>query len=319
MKKALVIIIVLFVLAFGVTRVYQYMAARDGSTRVPEHASAIARIERIEMKVSAPGVVESVKREILEAGDVYTVDEILVRVNSKVQAGGKLISFEKGNIFKAPYDLVITKVMVEDGDKVRIGQPLLEVFDNKKFQTEIMVDELDLPNITIGQKAQIVVKAFPEKVFVGKVTDISQEGKTANGISNFPVTVRFEESDGVRVGMTTEATIVTAIKEEALVIPIEAVSIVDGEKTVLVELPNGATEARVVETGIYSRIMVEIISGLTEDEVVQLPQATNDLFQLIPGGFPVQGEERTSSDDAVSTEDESIRTENDSAIDEGVL
>lgn len=308
MKKGLVILIVLFILGFGVARGYQHLVAREGNVGKPEKASAIARIDRIEMKVSASGVVEPSKREILKAGDVYTVDKVLVKANSVVKGGGSLISFKKrGNTFNAPYDGVITKVMVKEEDKVSIGQPLLEIFSNRHFETKIMVDELDIPSITIGQEVQIVVKAFPQRVFAGKVTDISQEGKTANGISSFPVTVKFEEIDGVRAGMTTEATIVTAIKEEALVIPIEAVSIVAGEKTVLVENPNGTTEARIVETGISSNIMVEIISGLKEMEKVQLPQTTNDLFQLIPGGFPVQGEEK-----------ESIQTEGDEE-DEGVL
>ena len=309
MKKAFVILIILFILGLTVARGYQYLAAREGNVGKPEQASAIARIDRIEMKVSAPGVVEPSKREILKAGDVYTVDKVLVKVNSVVKGGGSLITFKKrGNTYNAPYDGVITKVMVKDGDVVSIGQPLFEIFSNRHFETKITVDELDIPSITIGQEVQIVVKAFPQKVFAGKVTDISQEGKTANGISSFPVTVKFEEIDGIRAGMTTEATIVTAKKEEALVIPIEAVSIVNGEKIVLVENPNGTAETRIVETGISSNIMVEIISGLDVDEVVQLPQTTNDLFQLIPGGFPVQGEEN-----------EKIQTEGDLVEDEGVL
>lgn len=307
MKKGLVILIVLFILGFGVARGYQHLAAREGNVGKPEQASAIARIDKIEMKVSASGVVEPSKREILKAGDGYTVDKILVKANSVVKGGGSLISFKKrGNTLNAPYDGVITKVMVKEEDKVSIGQPLLEIFSNRHFETKIMVDELDIPSITIGQEVQIVVKAFPQRVFAGKVTDISQEGKTANGISSFPVTVKFEEIDGVRAGMTTEATIVTAIKEEALVIPIEAVSIVAGEKTVLVENPNGTTETRIVETGISSNIMVEIISGLEEMEKVQLPQTTNDLFQLIPGGFPVQGEEKDSIQTEGDEEDEGV-------------
>jgi len=86
---------------------------------------------------------------------------------------------------------------------------------------------------------------------------------------------------------------------------------------VLVENPNGTTEKRTVETGISSNIMVEIISGLAEEEIVQLPQTTNDLFQLIPGGFPVQGEER--SEFISPSKNESIQTDGDSTEDEEVL
>jgi len=90
--------------------------------------------------------------------------------------------------------------------------------------------------------------------------------------------------------MTTEAMIITAVKEEALVVPIEAVSVVSGEKTVLVESYMGFNETRKVETGIYSNTMIEITSGLEEGEKVGLPQAAKDLFQLIPG-LPVQGDQ----------------------------
>ena len=317
MKKALIIIIILSILGFAGWRDFQKMTGKD-SVRKPEQASAIARIDRIETRVLASGVVEPVKRDILKAEAALIVNEVIVNANSVVKSGAKLITFKNRNkSLDAPYDGVIAKVLVSAGDTVYIGQPLIEVFGNKTFLTRIMVDELDLPSIEIGQKAQIVVNAFPNRVFMGKVTDIGQEWKSASGVSIFPVTVTFEEIESIRVGMTTEATIVTTVKEEALVVPIEAVSIVGGDKMVIVETSNGATENRLVETGIYSNIMVEIVSGLDEGEVVQLPQAANDLFQLIPSGFPVQGGP-DSDDDDFSAEKNALE-EGDIAEDEGVL
>lgn len=291
MKRNLTIAGVVLILAFAGWTLYQHMVSQDGGIRKPEQASATAVIDRIETRVSAPGVVEPANRYIFESGDIYTIDKIFVKVNSEVYSGSRMLTFKKGRSFASPSTGVVAKVLVKEGDKVGIGQPLFEVFDNRNFQTRIMVDELDLPSIKKGQQAQIIVNAFPDKIFMGKVTDIGQEGETAQGVSSFPVTLTFEEINDIRSGMTTEATIVTAVKEEALVVPIEAVSIVGGKKTVLVENAFGMTETRVVEIGIYSNTMVEIVSGLEEGEKVRLPQAADDLFQqLIPGGFPVRGD-----------------------------
>lgn len=299
MKKPLIIIVVIIMVILGLRALSQSISARNGPEVGPEQASAVAVTDRIESRVSASGVVESKKREILKAQGTDTIARIIKKENSIGPKGAHLIIFKnRKKPLAAPYDSVLVKLFVEEGDTIHKGQPLVEIFDNKNFQTRIMVDELDLPSITAGQEASIVVKAFPDKVFPGKVTEIGQEGRTANGVSSFPVTITFEETEDIRVGMTTEATIVTAVKEDALVVPIEAVSIVDGEKTLIVENPNGTTETRVVETGIYSNVMVEITEGLEEGELVRLPQATNNLYQqFIPEGFPVQGKTPDSLED----------------------
>lgn len=290
MKRTAVIIIALIVLGLSVWQVYRGVEGRDGTVRAPE-PSAPARLEKIETKISAPGIVESDRRDILKAQGTAVVDTVLVKVNSAVSKNADLVTFKnKSKPVRAPYDGIISKVLTSSGDTVNPGQPLIEIFDSNNFLTTIMADELDLPRIKTGQAVQITVNAFPGKVFAGKVTDISQEGRTTNGIAAFPVTIVFEETNGIRVGMTTEATIVTAVKEEALVIPVEAVNISEGEKFVIVENPNGTTETRKVETGLCNNIMAEITGGLEEGEVVRLPQAANNLFQqFMPGGFPVQG------------------------------
>lgn len=286
MRKAVTTVLLLAVLGLGIYGGYKILAGRNANTGAANYATAEAKKDRIETKVAASGVVEPQNRDSLKISGRETVKELLMKENSIVKKGDRLVTFASGrNTIIAPYDGVIAKVLVGKDDPVTGGQPLLEIFDNRNYLTTINVDELDLPAIKHGQKAQITVNAFPNASFSGKVTDINQEGKTNNGVSSFPVTIAFEEIGNIRAGMTTEATIVTAAKDDALVVPIEAVSIVDGEKSVLLVKEDGTIENKKVETGIYSNTMVEITAGITEGDRVRLPETVSDQFNLIPGGF----------------------------------
>ncbi|HYE83010.1 MAG TPA: efflux RND transporter periplasmic adaptor subunit [Clostridia bacterium] len=293
MKKTVTIVTVLVILSVVWFLGYNYYTGkRTMAARKPQYAAAAAKIDRIEAKVSASGVVEPVKREMLKAEAHDTVEEVLVKENSIVKEGTKLIAFENGSdTITAPYDGVLSEILVKDEDDVKAGQELVSFFDNRNFITRINVDELDLPSIKTRQKAQITVNAFPGTGFTGTVSDIKQEGEAENGVSSFQVTITFDDIGNIRAGMTTEVVIVTAAKEKALVIPIEAVRTVEDGKAVTVVGSDGiTTELRKVEIGINSNTMVEITKGLAEGERVQLPQAVNtqtDIKTMIRGGSPM--------------------------------
>lgn len=294
MRKAIITIVILAILGSGAYLGNRYMSGKEGSIGNPEYSIAVAKTDTIESKVTASGVVKPQKREILKSKGRYIIEDVLIKENMILKKATKLITFKNNKeTITAPYDCVITKIMVTEGDYVADSQPLVEIFDNKHFITTISVDELDLPSIKIGQKAQIIVNAFPNTTFSGKVTEINQEGSTVNGVSIFPVTVTFEEIGNIKAGMTTEATIVTMTKEKALVVPIEAVSIVDGGRSIQVIKEDGSEERRKVETGIYSNTMVEITEGITEGEKIRLPEVVNNQFNLIPSGFAQRGGRRS--------------------------
>lgn len=141
----------------------------------------------------------------------------------------------------SPIDGTVTAVNITAGEQAKSGSELFVINDYQKLSVKIQVDELDIPSVTKGMKANVQVDAFPDQTFEGVVSDIANEGVASGGVSLFDVTIALNNSEGVRVGMSAEATIITEEKKDILTLPIEAVQQRAGRYFVM--LPErGATE-----------------------------------------------------------------------------
>jgi len=216
---------------------------------------------------------------------------------------------------KAPIDGKLTGFDVEAGDLLRENAELGEVVNFGRLKLVVRVDELDIAKVEPGQRVEVRADALPDRVFEGTVAEIADEGATSNGVATFDVTVLLAEADGLKAGMSAEATITTMEKKDALYVPIEAVQSVRGQYFVFVPgeeenaRPEGETPAagsigerlaarmrqtgmkRVrVEVGVHNEDFIEIVSGLAEGDTVILPMAVSgETRQNVPavrmGGF----------------------------------
>lgn len=297
MKKAVISLILVVVLGFGGFEIYKGVTAKAAAKSATSQISKVtASVQNIQKSVSGSGSVLSAETDALKAASRDTVASVLVSKDQIVTKGQELITFENGSDpIVAPFDGVISTVDVSAGDSVNASQQLLTVFDNKNLYTTISVDETDLPSLKIGQKATIKVNAYPDTNFTGTVKDISQQGTYSNGVSNFDVTISFDNINSIKVGMSTEATIVTESKNNVLTIPVEAVKDMRGGKYVIIPNTDGSTTLQKVEVGISNGRMVEVTNGLVAGQEVEIPQvqsttnSSNKMrgmggFQMMQGG-----------------------------------
>src|SRR5262245_12692391 len=139
---------------------------------------------------------------------------------------------------ESPIDGLVTKRNIEEGETAvmgtmnNAGTVLLVIADMSVIETEIEVDETDIPFVAVGQKAKIEIDAFPDKSFPGRVTEvgnspISTTGQTQTGrATNFKVVVQIEgQVPDVRPGFTCTATITTATRAKVLGVPIQAMTV----------------------------------------------------------------------------------------------
>jgi RND family efflux transporter MFP subunit len=207
-----------------------------------------------------------------------------------------LITFTDGSdSITAPFSGTITALDVEEGDNVTPEKVVAHLTDYKSLQTVISVDELDVSKVKVGQTASIIANAYPEEDFSGKVTDIAREGTYENGVSTFSVTITIDQPKSLKVGMSVEASILVESKENALLLPIEAVRKQGDRKYVFVpqESEDAVTTVRKeVKTGLANESYIEITEGLEEGEIVQLPAITTSSQQqgrnenmFMPGGM----------------------------------
>ncbi|MBC1406183.1 HlyD family efflux transporter periplasmic adaptor subunit, partial [Listeria welshimeri] len=114
-------------------------------------------------------------------------------------------------------------------------------FDELEFQAQM--DELDIPNIKVDQAVKVTVTALPDKTFTGKVKTIADQGQAQNGVSTFPVTISLDSTEGLKSGMTADASILVNEKKNALYVPIEAVQKSDDDRY-YVMIPKNEKEGR---------------------------------------------------------------------------
>ncbi|MBO9130848.1 efflux RND transporter periplasmic adaptor subunit [Bacillus sp. 165] len=235
---------------------------------------------------------ESADKSSSTSGSGLTVDTVSVKEGADVAAGATLVTFTDGSILQAPVAGTVTSLDVVSGDSVQSSATVAHITDYSKLQTTISVDELDITKVQDGQKVTITASAFKDETFEGTVTKVATEGTASNGVSNFDVTVQITDPKSLKIGMSTEASILIESKDDAVYVPIEAVYKSGDEKYVLVPVSSDdsaqSTKKVTVETGISNDTSVEITSGVTEGEAVEIPrvQSSNNSSQ----GRMMQGE-----------------------------
>ena len=140
---------------------------------------------------------------------------------------------------ESPITGIVTRRNIEEGETVVIGTMnnagtvLLTIADMSVIEAEVEVDETDIPTLRMGQPAKVTIDAMPGQTFTGKVTEIGnspiQTSTTASSSSqatNFKVVITLDrEIAEVRPGFTCTAEITTAVRENAVSVPIQATTV----------------------------------------------------------------------------------------------
>lgn len=194
---------------------------------------------------------------------------------------------------------VVTKT-AKAGDKIEGGSTgtLCTIYDLSYLEMTMAIDELDIGQVAVGQSVRITADAVPDQTYSGTVTKVSVAGTTSGGITTYPVTVRIDETDGLRPGMNVDAEIVIESRDNVLAVPSGAVNRGD---TVLVtadspsaanaldrEAPEGYVYVQ-IGTGVDDDSYVEITSGLQEGDTVAYLPTSSGSSNMMMGGMMMGG------------------------------
>lgn len=134
------------------------------------------------------------------------------------------------------------------------------------------VDELDIAQLTPGQKAIIQLDAYPEDSIETTVNFISLKSAQTSSSTVFLVDLPISEPDlsRFRLGMNGDATIIVEEKYNTLFVPIEVTTERDGKWFLNVRTGEQSYQERQITVGLETDDHIEILSGVTEsDEVLQ--------------------------------------------------
>jgi len=208
----------------------------------------------------------------------------------------------------------VVRVEVEEGETVvmgtmnNAGTVMFTVGDLSVMQAEIYVDETDVANVSIGQPAVVTLDAMPGVEFVAEVSAVgympaSDTDTVSSEATEFEVILDLIDVDArLRPGMTASAEITTAVRENVVTCPLQALGKynIDGKMidTVFV-LDGDRAKVTPVKTGISDGMKTEITEGLEYDQVIIVGHY--EVLRNLDDGDVVQaviseGEEKWSED-----------------------
>lgn len=138
-------------------------------------------------------------------------------------------------VFHSPINGVVTRLTVEEGENVVTGTMnapgtvIMTLSDLSDMEVEVEIDETDIVDVEVGQRAEIDVDALADTTLGGVVTEVGNSGITSMAgtqeeVTNFLVTVLVDEAHpGLKPGMSATVEIITAVHDSVLNVPIQSV------------------------------------------------------------------------------------------------
>lgn len=170
---------------------------------------------------------------------------------------------------RAPFDGMISDALVDEGDFVQAGALLGTLYQTDMLEIEFTVPERHSGRITAGQHVDLTVSAYPERTFAATTTFISPS--VSDDTRDFLVKARLENRHTrLKPGTFATALLTVSERDDALVIPEEALIATREGYMVFVVNDEDRAERRSVEIGLRNPGMVEVTDGLERgDRVVR--------------------------------------------------
>lgn len=186
----------------------------------------------------------------------------------------------------SPIEGVITSLDIKVGETAIAsstnipGSSLMTIANPASIYTEVLVDEADVANIQIGQRAEIVAIAYPDQPMQGIVRYIANTAKIAPGRQGLSFTVKIDITDPgdvvLRPGMSCRAEIFTRQDQEVVAVPIQAL-IFEEDRSAL----RSEYFIFVNDDGIARKTKIEV--GISDDEYQELMSNIDDGIEIVVG------------------------------------
>lgn len=193
---------------------------------------AQAKLERLRTvaKLSGGKVPSSTEMETAEATAARASADVHAAEATVAEARATL-STDRTNLAKAsirsPIDGIVLARKMEPGQTVAASfeTPVLFTIaeDLAKMELQVSVDEADVGQVHEGQRATFGVDAYPGRSYPATITRVGYGSETTDGVVSYKTILRVENDDlSLRPGMTATAEIVTAQRDDVLLVPNEA-------------------------------------------------------------------------------------------------
>ena len=237
------------------------LASLDGDRLALELNESGARLEKLKKDYARN--VELKNRGLISEGDFDTLKYEM----DALEAAHKLARLElEYTRIKAPIDGVISNRSARLGNTVTVGDPLFTVTSFDPLVAYLYVPEREYRRIAPGQSAGLQIDALGDTPIIASVTRVSPVVDPETGTFKIAIEIR---GDGQRIkpGMFARIGVIYAQRNHAMRVP-RAALIEDDNQTSVFVVEDGIAVRRTVDTGFSSDGRVEILSGISDDDLV---------------------------------------------------
>ncbi|MBN1325635.1 efflux RND transporter periplasmic adaptor subunit [Candidatus Falkowbacteria bacterium] len=198
-------------------------------------------------------------------------------------AWGKLADYT----IRATFDGIIASVDVKKGDIASSGSALATLITKQRI-AEISLNEVDVAQVKVGQKATLTFDAAEDLTITGEVVEVDTLGTVSSGVVSYDVKINFDTQDErIKPGMSVSAAIITQTHQDVLAVPSSAVKS-NNDINYVLKLSEQYTDTTAqgvnsaekpsqvqVEIGLSDDTNIEITSGLTEGDIIVVKTITS--------------------------------------------
>ncbi len=176
-------------------------------------------------------------------------------------------------VLTSPINSTVLAVEYSVGETIEENTTCIILQNDSKVEVVTSISEVDINSVSIGQPVEAIFDAYEDEIFTGTVTFIDSIAETdSSGLVTYEVEITLDEGeDKIKQGMTCTLELIQKQVKDVLMIPIKAVSIVDGEQVVQLKNDDGTITKQAVTTGFSDDTYTEVSKGLEEGQTVLVP------------------------------------------------
>lgn len=264
-------------LAFGtvgrIAKIYVTLGSKVNA------GSLIAELENADLKA----IYKETEKELVRAEELFKNGLVSISNLDSAKRAREVsrLNYEK-TVMKAPFAGLITAMDLKPGEFYQSStnasnKPAVQIIDLKKRIIKGEIDEVDLQKVAIGYLARVKIPAMKNQIFKAKVTNVVPFVSTAKDqdrTSQIELEIIEANSNNngvlIPVGASADVEIISEAKDNVKILP-AVVFMGTGKTRNLFKIVKGKLVKQEVKLGLGNYERVEVLSGLTENDVVARP------------------------------------------------
>ena len=244
------------------------------------HKQKLARTEMLRNKrLYHKGIISEIDYLRIETSS-KVADSQLNSINAQIKQAIASLSQAETNLDRtkiyAPISGVVLNILIRAGQIINTNSNtpiLMRIANLENMIVRVKISEADINKINTNMIAQFTLLGYPDKIFSGKIFNIIPYPNVNNNVVSYDALFKVDNKDYfLKPNMTAQVVIVVKKAQNVNIIPINAIKRIPNKSkkaiVVLYDKKNDTYTYKQIEVGIQSREYIEVVSGLTCEDII---------------------------------------------------